>query len=57
MLTAIVLAPAETVTVSTGKDGATVVTLPQAVLIRAYCDYVAQQVGQSAAKSEGAQVQ
>ena len=57
MLTTITLSAQDCLTVDKRADGKVVVTLPQAVLIQAYCDYVAAKAQRPVARREEGTVQ
>lgn len=57
MLTTITLSAQDALTVDKRSDGKVVVTLPQAVLIQAYCDYVASKAQRPVARREEGVVQ
>lgn len=57
MLTTITLSAQDSLTVDKRPDGRVVVTLPQQVLIRAYCDYVAAKAQRPVARREEGIVQ
>jgi hypothetical protein len=51
------LSPQETAALSHRADGTTIITIPQTVLIQAYCDYVAAQAKRPTPRNEGVLVQ